>query len=329
VAARALDAPEPERGGQAAIEARRGLRRSRRAARARRLDGREPQAISLRREELAPAKVNLFLHVTGRRADGYHTLDSLVVFAAIADRLAAASAAGLSLTIDGPNGAGLSAGEENLVLRAARALAEAAGRAPCASLRLTKTLPQAAGLGGGSADAAASLRLLGRLWGVGGSGVLADKLAPQLGADVPVCLAVRPARMMGMGEILSPPPTLPDFGLCLVNPGVPVPTAAVFAARRGPYSPPACLPQGWPDAASLAADLAQLGNDLEAPAISLCPAIRPVLAALASEPGCLLARVSGSGATCFGLFPDAATAARAAAALARPGWWCWGGGLSG
>ncbi len=260
-------------------------------------------------------------------------LDSLVVFAGIADLLTATAAADLSLEIDGPCAAGLSPGEDNLVCRAARALAREAGCAPWAALRLTKTLPQAAGLGGGSADAAATLRLLGRLWGLGGTDApaafLAVKLAIELGADVPVCLAGQPARMSGIGETLAPAPALPPFGLCLVNPGMPVPTAPVFAARRGPFSPPARLPRGWPDAASLAADLGRLGNDLEAPAIALCPAIRPVLAALDCQPGCLLARVSGSGATCFGLFPDPASAAEAAKALARPGWWCWGGGLAG
>jgi len=267
--------------------------------------------------------------VTGRRPDGYHTLDSLVVFAGIADRLTAAPAPDLSLEIDGPCAAGLSPGEDNLVRRAARGLAREAGCAPRAALRLTKTLPQAAGLGGGSADAAATLRLLGRLWGLDKPDALAAFLAVTLGADVPVCVSGQAARMGGIGELLGPAPALPPFGLCLVNPGTPVPTAPVFAARRGAFSPPACLPRSWPDAASLAADLGRLGNDLEAPAIALCPAIRPVLAALASQPGCLLARVSGSGATCFGLFPDSASAAEAASALTRPGWWCWGGGLAG
>jgi len=264
--------------------------------------------------------------VTGRRPDGYHRLDSVAVFACIGDRLGAAAAEGLSLGIEGPFATGLSAGEDNLVLRAARALAAAGGIAPKAALSLTKNLPAASGLGGGSADAAASLRLLGRMWGVEG---LAD-LAVGLGADVPVCLgAPRPARMGGIGEVLSAAPALPELGLCLVNPGVAVATASVFAARRGPFSPPARLPGGWADAASLAADLARLGNDLEAPAIGLCPAIRAALAALEALPGCLLARMSGSGATCFGLFPDPAAAARAAAGLGRPGWWCWGGGLAG
>lgn len=264
--------------------------------------------------------------MTGRRPDGYHTLDSLVVFAGIADRLTAVPAPDLSLEIDGPCAAGLSPGEDNLVCRAARGLAKEVGCAARAALRLTKNLPQAAGLGGGSADAAATLRLLGRLWGLDKPDALAALLAVTLGADVPVCVAGRPARMRGIGEILGPAPALPPFGLCLINPGTPVPTAPVFAARRGPFSPAACLPQGWADAASLAVDLGRLGNDLEAPAISLCPAIPPVLAALTGQPHCLLARVSGSGATCFGLFPDPASAAEAASALTRPGWWCWGGG---
>ena len=263
--------------------------------------------------------------MTGRRPDGYHRLDSLAVFACVGDRLAARPAEGLALRIEGPFAAGLSVGEDNLVLRAARALAAAAGIAPKAALSLTKNLPPASGLGGGSADAAASLRLLGRLWGVS----VADGLAVGLGADVPVCLLSRPARMGGIGEVLSAAPALPELGLCLVNPGVAVATASVFAARRSPFSPPARLPEGWADAASLAADLARLGNDLEAPAIGLCPAIHAVLAVLEAAPGCLLARMSGSGATCFGLFADPAAAAHAAASLVRPGWWCWGGGLAG
>ena len=262
--------------------------------------------------------------MTGRRADGYHTLDSLAVFAGVGDYLGARTAEGVSVRIEGPFAAGLSAGEDNLVMRAARALAEAGGIAPKAALTLAKNLPPASGLGGGSADAAAALRLLGRLWGVD----RLSGLAARLGADVPVCLRSRPARMGGIGEALSAAPALPELGLCLVNPGVAVATASVFAARRGPFSPPARLPEGWASAACLAADLARLGNDLEAPAIALCPAISAALAALEAAPGCLLARMSGSGATCFGLFPDPAAAAHAAAGLVRPGWWCWGGGLA-
>ncbi|HET9147591.1 MAG TPA: 4-(cytidine 5'-diphospho)-2-C-methyl-D-erythritol kinase, partial [Acetobacteraceae bacterium] len=182
-------------------------------------------------------------------------------------------------------------------------------------------LPVASGIGGGSADAAAALRLLGREWGVAPD----PSLALRLGADVPVCLASRPARMGGIGESLQPAPRLPRFGMVLANPGVPVATPAVFAARQGGFSPPATLPEAWEDARAMARDLAGLGNDLEAPAISLQPAIGAVLEALAGCPGCLLSRMSGSGATCFGLFATEAEAGVAAARLERPGWWCWGG----
>lgn len=279
--------------------------------------------------EAAPAKVNLFLHVTGRRADGYHLLDSLAVFAGAADRLEAEDAPALTLELAGAFAPELAAEADNLVLRAARALAAAAGVPARARLVLTKALPVASGLGGGSADAAAALRVLARLWRIAPEGpagaVDLAALAAGLGADVPVCLAGRPARMGGVGEVLAPAPGLPRFGLALVNPGVPVATAEVFRRRTGTFSAAASLPAAWPDARAMADDLARLHNDLEPPARALCPPIGEVLAALASRPGCLLARMSGSGATCFGLFPDSAAAADAAVALARPGWWCWGG----
>jgi 4-diphosphocytidyl-2-C-methyl-D-erythritol kinase len=273
--------------------------------------------------EAAPAKVNLFLHVTGRRSDGYHELDSLVVFAGAADQLRAEPAEALSLTLRGPFGATLDAEPDNLVLRAARALAVAAGRDLRVRLTLEKNLPVASGIGGGSADAAACLRLLGRLWNVTPS----PELAISLGADVPVCLAARPSRMTGVGERLAAAPVLPDCGMVLVNPGVALRTADVFRARGGGFSATAELPDGWPDAASMAADLFALGNDLEPPAIGLCPAIGDVLAALRAAPGCLLARMSGSGATCFGLFAGPGESAEAAEALRRPGWWSWGGAI--
>jgi len=278
--------------------------------------------------EFAPAKVNLFLHVVGKRADGYHLLDSLAVFAAIGDRVAATASDSLSLSLTGPFAAGLIAEPDNLVLRAARALADAVGTAPRAALVLDKHLPVASGIGGGSADAAAAVRLLCRLWRVAPDQAVLRALAIRLGADVPVCLRSRPTRMGGIGERLDPAPALPECGLVLVNPGVAVATADVFRTRRAGFSPPAALPDGWADAASMAATLRDLGNDLEPPAIALCSVIADVLAALRTRPDCLLARMSGSGATCFGLFPDAAAAQRAAAALVRPGWWCWGGGLA-
>jgi 4-diphosphocytidyl-2-C-methyl-D-erythritol kinase len=278
--------------------------------------------------EAAPAKVNLFLHVTGRRADGYHLLDSLAVFGPVGDTVAVAPAASLDLMLDGPFGGTLAAEPDNLVLRAARALAAAAGIEARAAIRLTKRLPVASGIGGGSADAAAALRALDRLWGTarGDAGLAA--IGATLGADIPVCIAACPARMQGVGEILLGAPRLPPCGLLLVNPGLALATPAVFKARTGGFTPPADLPAGWADAAAMAIDLRRLRNDLEPPAIALCPAIAEVLAAIAAQPHCLLARMSGSGATCFGLFPDAAAAADAAGALPAA-WWRAAGGLAG
>jgi len=276
--------------------------------------------------EPAPAKVNLYLHVTGRRADGYHLLDSLAVFGPAADTLALAPAADLSLALDGPFGGALAAEPDNLVLRAARALAAAAGVPARAALALTKRLPIASGIGGGSADAAAARRGLDRLWGLGFGAARLAAIAAPLGADIPVCVAARPARMAGVGELLSAAPAIPQCGLLLVNPGVALATPAVFKARAGGFTPAAELPAGWPDAVAMARDLAALRNDLEPPAIALCPVVAEVLAALRGLPHCLLARMSGSGATCFGLFPDAA-AARAAAALVPGAWWRDAGGL--
>jgi 4-diphosphocytidyl-2-C-methyl-D-erythritol kinase len=274
--------------------------------------------------EAAPAKVNLFLRVLGRRADGYHLLDSLAVFAGIGDEIRAADAAALSLALDGPEAAALAAETDNLVLRAARALAAATDRDARAAMTLVKRLPVASGIGGGSADAAATLRVLARLWGLDTGAAALGPLALTLGADVPVCLASRPARMGGIGELVTAAPRLPEFGMLLANPRVALATPAVFRARAGGFSAPARLPDSWPDAARMAADLAGLGNDLQDAAIALCPPVAEILAAIAARPGCLLARMSGSGATCFGLFATPARAAAAAADLPAA-WWRWGG----
>ena len=274
--------------------------------------------------ELAPAKVNLFLHVLGRRPDGYHLLDSLAVFPGAADTLHAEPAAALTLRLEGRFAAGL--GGENLVMRAAQALATAAGGTRGASLVLDKQLPVASGIGGGSADAAAALRLLTRLWGLALPPSGLQAIAVGLGADVPVCLLGEPARMGGIGEVLGVAPILPACGMVLVNPGAEVATAEVFRARDSEFSEAAVLPPRWADAASMAADLGELRNDLEGPAIRLCPAVGETLAWLRAEPSCLLARMSGSGATCFGLFADPA-AAEAVAGRAPPGWWSWGGAM--
>jgi 4-diphosphocytidyl-2-C-methyl-D-erythritol kinase len=277
--------------------------------------------------EPAPAKVNLFLHVLGRRADGYHLLDSLVVFADFGDELRAEPAETLSLTIEGPFARALAAEPDNLVLRAARALAEQAGIVAGGRLALVKHLPVASGIGGGSADAAAALRLLCRLWRIELDPEVLARFAGGLGADVPVCLAGRVSRMAGIGERLEPAPRLPACGIALVNPGVALATAEVFRARGGAWSARAELPAFWGDAGEMAGDLQRLRNDLQPAAIALHPVIGEVLSALEAAPGCLLTRMSGSGATCFGLFGDAAAARRAASGLQRPGWWCWGGGL--
>jgi 4-diphosphocytidyl-2-C-methyl-D-erythritol kinase len=272
--------------------------------------------------EQAPAKVNLDLRVTGRRPDGYHELDSIVTFAASADRLTFAPDPELKLALSGPFVAALTGQADNLVLRAACRLADHAGCSPHVRITLDKRIPVAAGLGGGSADAAATLRGLCRLWRL--ELTLADllPLALELGADVPVCLLSRPTRMRGIGERLEPI-ELPALDLVLANPNQAVPTAQVFAAVgscgsvRGPDRP---MPG---DRADLLAWLAARGNDLEAPVRRLAPAIVEVIEALHMEPGCRLARMSGSGATCFGVFDDAPAAARAVRALRRmrPEWW--------
>jgi 4-diphosphocytidyl-2-C-methyl-D-erythritol kinase len=276
--------------------------------------------------EFAPAKVNLFLHVVGRRPDGYHLLDSLVVFADVGDTLEAVHAPELSLSVEGPFAGALGDMPDNLALRATRMLADYAGIVPRLALTLVKRLPVAAGIGGGSADAAATLRLLGRLWGVAGDELAA--LAPKLGADVPVCLAGVPASMTGVGEKLAPAPALPGCGLLLVNPKIALATADVFRARVGPFSAPAQMPPGWDDAGAMAAFLATLNNDLEPAAVAFCPEIGEVLRTLSRLPGCLLARMSGSGTTCFGLFTGPATAQSAAKAITARGWWTWGGRLA-
>jgi 4-diphosphocytidyl-2-C-methyl-D-erythritol kinase len=292
----------------------------------------------------APAKINLTLHVLGRRADGYHRLDSLVAFASLHDvvRVAHApqsegveDATGLTLDLTGPGAADLAAdlaktpSRENLVLRAARALAAAAGIAdPAAALRLYKTLPVAGGIGGGSADAAATLIALARLWRLDLTDAAMADIALPLGADLPVCLASRPTMMSGIGERLAPAPALPPLGVLLVNPRVALPTAAVFQALEG-FGEETRLAYQANDAASLLAALRAGRNDLETPARRLAPVVGEVLTALAELPDARLARMSGSGATCFALFDDAAAAADGARALGarRDGWWIASGRL--
>ena len=320
--------------------------------------------------ERAPAKVNLTLYVLGRRPDGYHQLESLVAFAGAGDTLSLTPGAALSLAVHGPTAGAAGPDAGNLVLKAARALAERVGPLKCGAFSLTKRLPVAAGLGGGSSDAAAALRLLARLNDLPADHAALIEAARATGADVPVCLAPRARLMAGIGEILGPPVDLPPLFCVLVNPGVPLATADVFRAlnaeplatrtpafdpspqgeggrellraagwgreRRGNATPSGRaahghLPLEGEDQRALdrnvreqlLAELAGARNDLEAPAIRLAPAIGDALGALRALGACRLARMSGSGATVFGLYDDCRSAAVARRAIhsARQNWW--------
>lgn len=270
-------------------------------------------------EVFAPAKVNLALHVVGRRADGYHLLDSLVAFADVGDRMSLAETGRASLAVEGPFAKGVPADDTNLVARALRAV-----DAPPLSVRLIKNLPPASGIGGGSSDAAAAVR---------GAAAL-DSEAPKtiakahatallaLGADIPMCLDPQPARITGIGEQIAPV-RLPDLPAVLINPLVEVPTGAVFQGLSSTHQPLLTDPPEFARAGDVINWLYQQRNDLQDCAIGLCPEIGTCLDALAASQGCLLARMSGSGATCFGLY-DTTNAAESAAkrlALAHQGWW--------
>jgi 4-diphosphocytidyl-2-C-methyl-D-erythritol kinase len=279
--------------------------------------------------EPAPAKLNLYLHVIGRRPDGYHLLDSLVAFADIGDEIRAAPASALALVLAGPFAQALPQNpEDNLVWRAALLLARRLGRSPNAALTLIKNLPVASGIGGGSSDAAAALKALLALWGGTLDRSTLAALAARLGADVPVCLEARAAWLGGIGDAVEPAPPLPATCVVLANPGIALPTPAVYQSRRGDFSARArfAMPA---DAAHLAGLLAERRNDLTEAAIALVPEIATALARLAAEDGALLARMSGSGATCFALFAAPEAAAAAAARLRRdePRWWIAAGQL--
>jgi len=272
-------------------------------------------------EIFAPAKVNLALHVTGRRADGYHLLDSLVAFSPVGDRLQMRPAEGLSLKVHGPEAKGVPEGPENLVLKAASVFGPGQG----AALVLEKCLPAASGIGGGSSDAAAALRGMAALRGVA---MVAPEVVVKLGADVPMCLSPEPARTQGIGEDLTPV-ALPSLPAVLVNPRVEVPTPSVFKALAVKENPPLPEIPAFADAQACIDWLSAQRNDLQAPAVALAPVIAEVLDVLAALPGCRLARMSGSGATCFGLFASEAEAEAAQAVLAasHPGWWSAHGSL--
>jgi len=278
----------------------------------------------------AQAKVNLTLRVLGRRAaDGYHLLESLVCFADVGDDIALRPGGPLELRVNGPMAAAAGETQDNLVLRAARALERRVPSFAAGAFSLEKRLPVGAGLGGGSADAAAALRLLAQANGLAAGDARLYDAARETGSDVPVCIASRARWMGGTGHVLSPPVAMPRLHAVLANPGVPLATRDVYGAlgaaavsddaAGGCFDPPA-LPQGQ---RAFVAFIERLPNDLEAPAIRLAPAVGSVLAALREQPACVLARMSGSGSTCFGVFATAGAAKLAARTLMirNPGWW--------
>jgi len=271
--------------------------------------------------ESAPAKINLYLHITGRRKDGYHLLDSLTVFCEMGDGLEAIQADTVSLSVDGPGATRIPG--ENSVLKAARLLQQHARMEVGAAITLHKRLPVAAGIGGGSADAAAALRLLRRLWKLTISEATLGALAFSLGADTPACLRGTSLYMSGVGEVLEDGPAFPEMHLVLANPGKPLMTAEVFKAYSGPFSTPARHPEAFSSLSACIQFLHTTRNDLEPAAIGLMPEIKTVLEILFRQKGCLLARMSGSGATCFGIFENASLAKDAAQAISGiyPAWW--------
>lgn len=273
--------------------------------------------------ELARAKVNLFLHVLGRRPEGYHMLRMMVVFPRIGDLITAEAASGLSLSVSGPFRDGLSTGGDNLTLGAAAALAARIGGARGAALHLEKNLPIAAGIGGGSADAGAALRLLARMWPGANRADLHD-IAFALGADAPMCLAQTPAIAGGIGERLSPAPAFPGFWIVLINPMTLLSTAEVFAGLERRENPAGAAPPArFVDLGHLTSWLSTQRNDMESAARKLRPEIGKVLSALAWDRTCRFHRMSGSGATCFGVYATEAEALAASDRLraAEPGWW--------
>ncbi|MEK9904261.1 MAG: 4-(cytidine 5'-diphospho)-2-C-methyl-D-erythritol kinase [Rhodospirillales bacterium] len=272
----------------------------------------------------APAKVNLSLRIVGRRADGFHLLDSIVVFANVGDHVAIRPAVRkptfsirgpFASSLEGPSG-------NNLAILADQAFTKAFG-GKRSDIRLWKRLPTAAGIGGGSADAAAVLRLKAKLVGMELNDPNLSSVALSLGADVPMCLRGLSAKVEGIGELLSLAPSMPPLAAVLVNPGVRLATPTVFKARSGPFSSPAVLPKVWQNLSEVAEAIDELGNDLTQSAIAIAPEVEDVLESLRALSGVRAVSMSGSGSTCFALFDDSKTARREAGALKsrQPGWW--------
>ncbi|MDP9127051.1 MAG: 4-(cytidine 5'-diphospho)-2-C-methyl-D-erythritol kinase [Pseudomonadota bacterium] len=273
----------------------------------------------------APAKLNLYLHITGRRADGYHDLDSLVAFASVGDHIRLERAESFAFALEGPQAAALAREDfsGNLIVAAARSLAELTGRVLNVKITLVKNLPVASGIGGGSSDAAAVLRALAGYWAMAPQDPQIFEAARRHGQDVPVCLMTENNYITTLGT--APAPVLPHVDCVLVNPGQALPTPAVYKSYRDngdPFSPCAQFGEAPRSLASFVEMLLARRNDLYDPACRLLPTIGDVIEALEAS-GSLLARMSGSGATCFGFYPDRSAARAAAAALlaAHPSWW--------
>ncbi len=278
----------------------------------------------------SPAKINLFLHVTGRLRNDYHTLDSLVSFADIGDTITIAPADRFEFHVSGPFAEYFSEQEkspysdsENLVVKAARMAAQATSKPLNVSITLTKNLPLAAGIGGGSANAASTLWGLLEYWGIDKNADYLLPLMTQLGADVPVCFKSSPTIMQGIGDVLKPAPDMPEIPVLLINPLISCSTKDIFLRRSGGYSRDAVLPSSFPSVFDLVETLKLQKNDLYEAALDGIPDIENVIQALSMQDNCLLARMSGSGASCFGIFETIEEAEKAKAAIQdeNPDWW--------
>lgn len=278
----------------------------------------------------APAKINLYLHITGRLDNGYHTLDSLVAFADIGDRVEIEPATDFQFRVQGPYAGSFNSKEldaspnsANLIVQAAWSLARAAQKVPNIRATLTKNLPLASGLGGGSSDAAAIIWGLLEWWDLSSQAHYLPGLMARLGADVPVCLTCKPSRVRGIGDILDPAPIMPEVPVVLVHPGKPCPTGEVFGHYSGGFKEPQSLPGDIDTYDGLITFLKRQSNDLYMSACQKVPEIKNTINALNAQKGCGLARLSGSGAACFGLFENEVLAKMAAKAISteNPDWW--------
>lgn len=278
---------------------------------------------------LAPAKINLFLHITGKREDGYHLLQSVMVFVDVGDDLEFSPHDTLFIDVDGPFAGDMPPPHENLVFKAAQMLAQEYGLPMRGAIRLTKKLPVASGIAGGSSDTAAALKGLVRLWGLPDEQDRVQRIAQKLGADVPACLIGKPVWAEGIGEKMMRLPEMPPLHFVLANPMIATPTPEVFRRFRNKFSAPIQFLGRRKTAQEWVADMKIYRNDLTEPALEVTPEIAEVLRALQGLPGCRIARLSGSGATCFGVFDSAEAAIVAVNMLKQqqPRWWAAPAGL--